>query len=272
MSCPSFSGPHCWETRAWDDLRQHVETINATHLRNLLRDPSRCKALTAEFDGIFLDYSRQRVTGETMELLCNLAQQTGLKAKISAMATGERINVTENRAVLHMALRVPLRPKQVGQLRFDFAVDGHMNAATEVLRVRRKVRDYTQRIRSGACRGVTGRILVDVVSIGIGGSYLGPEFVYEALRTEPRAALAAAGRRLRFLANVDPSDVARALEGLNPETTLVVVISKTFTTAETMLNARTVRRWLLEGMRRDGIGTSSHARIFVFSPPPTVYV
>ena len=188
---PSHNAPaRCWETPAWTELHEHVGTINDTHLRDLLDDSARCEALTAEYDGVFLDYSRQRVTAKTMALLCQLSDQTGLTSKIAAMYAGEHINVTENRAVLHMALRVPLRSNEVqAKKTLEFAVH-HRDVVAEVLNVRRRVRDFTQRVRAGMWRGVTGRLLVDVVSVGIGGSYLGPEFVYEALRTEPHAALA----------------------------------------------------------------------------------
>ena len=197
-SAPS-SPAHCWEHPAWAALRAHIGTINATHLRDLLRDEDRCGALTAEFDGVVLDYSRQRVTRETMELLFALARDVGLKEKIDAMAAGERINVTENRAVMHMALRVPFDAEEVGGAPqpLNFVVDGR-NVVPDVLRVRRSVRDFAQRVRSGAWRGATGKLLVDVVSVGIGGSYLGPEFVYEALRTEPRAVLSS-GKLMFFL-------------------------------------------------------------------------
>ena len=155
------------------------------------------------------------------------------------MFSGEKINVTENRAVLHVALRAAKGDK--------YKVDGK-DVVPEVHEVLDKIKDFTDAIRSGERKGATGKRLTDVVAIGIGGSYLGPEFVYEALRMDPKAKTAAEGRRLRFLANVDPVDVARAQEGLDPETTLVVVISKTFTTAETMLNARTMREWIVKAM------------------------
>ena len=183
--------------------------------------------------GLFLDYSRQRVTSETMRLLHALGAAAGLPEKIACMARGERINTTEDRAVGHIALRAP----RAGACE----VDG-VDVAPAVHAVLDAIAAFSRKVRDGEHLGATGKPLTDVVSIGIGGSYLGPEFVYEALRHDAAGKAAAAGRRLRFLANVDPVDLARALEGLDPETTLVIICSKTFTTAETMLNARTVKR------------------------------
>ncbi len=233
-------------SQAWKRLAEHVAAIDKTHLRDLIQDADRCEAMTAEHNGIFLDYSRQRATAETMDLLYALAEEAGVGARIAAMFSGERINTTEDRAVLHVALRAAA--DQVIEL------DG-VNVVPEVHEVLGRIRDFSDRVRSGAWKGVTGKTLTDVVAIGIGGSYLGPEFVYEALRTDPACEETAQGRRLRFLANIDPIDVSRALDGLSPETTLVVVISKTFTTAETMLNARTLRKWLV-----DGLGEASVAK------------
>lgn len=164
------------------------------------------------------------------------------------MADGKHINVTEDRAVMHMALRAPEG--------MSMTVDG-ADVIPDVHKVLHQIRDFSNKVRDGSWKGVTGKPLTDVVSIGIGGSYLGPEFVYEALRKDEAGSAAADGRRLRFLANVDPTDVSRALEGFNPETTLVVIISKTFTTAETMLNARTLRDWLCKGLVKDGISAEA---------------
>eukprot|EP00743_Colponemidia_sp_Colp-15_P003082 GILK01003331.1.p1 GENE.GILK01003331.1~~GILK01003331.1.p1 ORF type:complete len:556 (+),score=86.06 GILK01003331.1:155-1669(+) len=186
-----------------------------------------------------MDYSRERVTPQTMQLLAELADQSNLSGKIAAMFAGEKINTTENRAVLHVALRAPA-DKVIG-------TDGR-NVVPDVHEVLTRIRAFSEQVRSGQWQGATGQTLKDVVVIGIGGSYLGPEFVFEALRTDPAASSAASGRSLHFLANVDPVDVSRALAGLNPATTLVVVNSKTFTTAETMLNARTLRSWLVNAL------------------------
>nr|MBA3687163.1 glucose-6-phosphate isomerase [Planctomycetota bacterium] len=190
---------------------------------------------------IYLDFSRQNADRETLGLLLDLAASAGLTGKLRAMAAGERINRSEDRSVLHMALRADKGERLI--------VDG-VDVVAEVHAVLKRIEAFAGAVRAGKRTGATGKRLTDVVAIGIGGSYLGPEFVHEALRTDPACAKAASGRRLRFLANVDPIDVARALEGLDPATTLVVVISKTFTTAETMLNAKTVRDWLLKGLKR----------------------
>lgn len=175
-----------------------------------------------------------------MDLLFRLAQVCQLKQKVHAMFRGQRINATEGRAVLHMALRAGRQDA--------FSFDGQ-NIVPEVHGVLDKIQSFSERVRCGKWVGATGKQLTSVVSVGIGGSYLGPEFLAEALKTDAKAREAARGRQLRFLANVDPVGVMRALDGLDPETTLIVVCSKTFTTAETMLNARTVRSWLQKGMK-----------------------
>jgi glucose-6-phosphate isomerase len=225
---------------AWSALARHAREISPTHLRDLLPDTRRARAMRAEHDGIVLDFSRQNATPETTRRLLDLARATGLRRRIAAMFTGGRINGTEDRAVLHVALRAPRNT--------TIRVDGE-DVVPAVHRVLDRIRRFSAQVRDGVHRGVTGERLADVVAIGIGGSYLGPEFVAEALATDPASARAARGRRLRFLANVDPIDVTRALAGLDPARTLVVVVSKTFTTAETMLNARAVREWLLRGLR-----------------------
>ncbi|CAN6971696.1 unnamed protein product, partial [Brassica rapa subsp. trilocularis] len=213
----------------------HVEDINKTHLRDLMSDAHRCESMMLEFEGLLLDYSRQRATVETMDKLLNLAKAAHLSEKISRMFNGEHINSTENRSVLHVALRAPKDAV--------IKADGK-NVVPEVWNVLDKIKDFSDKIRSGSWVGATGKPLKDVIAIGIGGSFLGPLFVHTALQTDPEAAECAKGRQLRFLANIDPVDVARNINGLNPETTLVVVVSKTFTTAETMLNARTLRNWI----------------------------
>jgi len=221
----------------WQELQKHAaQTISQLHLRDLLVDSARYQHLVAEYDGIFLDFSRQIVTEQTMNLLFDLADAADVTGKIQQMKDGAHINTSEDRAVMHIALRAA--PQDV------YKVDDQ-NVVPEVHAVLAKIKEFSNSIRSGAWKGATGKPLTDVVSIGIGGSYLGGEFVAEALRLEPKAKAQAKGRRLRFLANVDPVDVGRVLDGLEPETTLVVVISKTFTTAETMLNARTLRHWIV---------------------------
>lgn len=225
-------------TNQWKILEEHVKVINQTHLKTLMQDKSRSELLIADHEGIVLDYSRQRVLPDTMNKLFDLAQVADIDDKRTKMQSGHHINSTEDRAVMHIALRTPKNYEK------PIHVDG-VNVIPEVHKVLDKINDFASRYRAGKWLGATGKQLTTVVSIGIGGSYLGPEFVFEALKTDAIAAEGAKGRSLRFLANVDPVDVTRALTGLNPETTLVIIVSKTFTTAETMLNARTVKNWLL---------------------------
>ena len=228
------------ESPEWQELAGHARAMSQTHLRDLLQDGDRCAGLTAEYQGIFMDYSRENITLETVEMLERLAKAAGVESKRDAMATGVHINNTENRAVMHMALRAPKSSKII--------VDGE-DVVPSVHAVLDKINNFSERVRNNSWVGATGKPLTTILSIGIGGSYLGPEFVYEALRTDPDASKSTAGRTLRFLANVDPVDVARALAGIDVETTLVVIVSKTFTTAETMLNARTIKHWLINGIK-----------------------
>ncbi|KAK7352338.1 hypothetical protein VNO80_17758 [Phaseolus coccineus] len=223
------------DTQSWKDLKAHVEDIKKTHLRDLLTDDKRCQSMLLEFDDILLDYSRQQATPETIQKLLKLAEAASLKENINRMYSGEHINSTENRSVLHVALRAS---------RDAVIQSDGKNVVPEVWKVLDKIQEFSERVRNGSWVGATGKTLKDVVAIGIGGSFLGPLFVHTALQTDPEAIESARGRQLRFLANVDPIDVARNITGLNPETTLVVVVSKTFTTAETMLNARTLREWI----------------------------
>ncbi|KAF7141807.1 hypothetical protein RHSIM_Rhsim06G0034400 [Rhododendron simsii] len=241
------------DTEQWKDLKAHVDDIKKTHLRELMSDTERCNSMMVydtllnllnEFDGILLDYSRQCATLETMDKLFKLAEAAGLKGKINRMFDGERINSTENRCVLHVALRAPR----------DAVINCNgKNTVPDVWQVLDKIREFSERVRSGSWVGATGKPLKDVVAIGIGGSFLGPLFVHTALQTDPEASEFARGRQLRFLANVDPIDVARNITGLNPDTTLVVVVSKTFTTAETMLNARTMREWISSALGPEAV-------------------
>lgn len=228
----------------WKRLEKHAEYMDTLHLRELLKDPERCEAMYAIHDGVYLDYSRQRVTLETMNFLFDLAKRQNLKGKIEAMVNGEKINFTENRAVLHTALRADR------ELEGTIIVDG-MDVVKEVHQVLDQIKAFTDGVRSGAIRGYTGKRLRNIVSVGIGGSYLGPEFLHECLKTEPEGVNSALGYSLRFLSNVDPVDVERTCADLDPEETLVVIVSKTFTTAETMLNARTMRQWLWDFMGND---------------------
>lgn len=231
-------------TTAVEALRKSASVADHIRLAELLMDTDRAAAMTASHNNFHIDYSRQLLTLQTVSELHNLANATDLKGKIDSMFNGEKINTTEDRAVLHVALRAPQDA--------SITVDGQ-NVVPAVHEVLSKIRAFSEKVRSGEWLGATGKPLTDVVAIGIGGSYLGPEFVFEALKMHPVAKEAASGRKLRFLANVDPVDVARAQEGLNPETTLVLVISKTFTTAETMLNARTMRAWIVDALGSDAV-------------------
>ena len=224
------------ETKEWQALARHAtEHIQRVHLRELMRDERRVQALRTEHDGVYLDFSRQRVTEETMRLLYALAERARLRDKIDALRTGKHVNSSENRAVLHTALRAARNDSLV--------VDGH-DVVREVWRVLDHVRDFSERVRRGEHRGVTGKPLRNVITVGIGGSYLGPDFAHEALRTDPVANETARGRHLYFLSNVDPVDAKRCTQDISAEETLVVVVSKSFTTSETLLNARTMREWL----------------------------
>ncbi|KDD75199.1 phosphoglucose isomerase [Helicosporidium sp. ATCC 50920] len=237
------------DTAEWKALEAHAEANKKQHLRDLVRDEARCKALMVDFDDISLDLTRQNATEETLELLLKLAAKAGVESKIEKMLSGRRINTTENRAVLHTALRAP-RDAQISE------ESGSTNVVSEVWRVLDQIDNFSTKVREGEFLGYTGKTLTDVVAIGIGGSYLGPLFVHEALRSEPAAAAAARDRGLHFIANVDPVDAVRTLETLDPERTLVVVVSKTFTTAETMRNAKAARGWLMKKL--DFAAVSKH--------------
>eukprot|EP00977_Amphora_coffeiformis_P011222 scaffold2702_cov168-Amphora_coffeaeformis.AAC.2 len=232
------------ECSQWRRLAKHAEYIQTQHLRDFLQDEARCEGMYATHDGVYLDYSRNQVTLETMKFLYELAEKQDLKGKIDAMVKGEKINFTEDRAVLHTALRAER------ELEGTVMVDG-MDVIKEVHEVLDQIKEFTEGVRSGKLRGYTGKRLRNIVSVGIGGSYLGPEFLHECLKTEPEGINAALGYSLRFLSNVDPVDVERTCADLDPEETLVVVVSKTFTTAETMLNAKTMRQWLWDFMGND---------------------
>jgi len=229
-------------TAEWKSLEQHKQTMENIHLRDLLQDEERSEAMFAEHDGVYLDYSRQRADLKTLKLLQELAMRQQVPEKIQAMVSGEKINFTEKRAVLHTALRADRSEK--------IYVDG-VNVVEEVHQVLDQVKKFADGVRSGELRGYTGKRLRNIISVGIGGSYLGPEFLHEVLKTEPEGINSALGYSLRFLANVDPVDVERTCADLDPEETLIVVVSKTFTTAETMLNARTMRQWLWDFMGND---------------------
>jgi len=232
----------------WQKLQANAEAMKGTHLRELLKDEGRNSSMFVEAENFVLDYCREKVTQETMGLLQELATVMDVEGKKKGFFAGSKINETEGRAVLHHALRAP-KDKVIN-------VDGK-NVVPEVHTVLDAMKAFSEKVRSGSFVGYTGKPLTNVVCIGIGGSYLGVEFVFEALKTYPDAAKAAAGRTLKFLANVDPIDVKRALDGLSAETTLVIVISKTFTTAETMLNARTLKAWIVKELG-DEAAVSKH--------------
>jgi len=232
-------------TAEWKRLQRHAsETMSQTHLRDLLKDEERCDSMFATHDGVYYDYSRQQATSETMDLLFNLAEKQELTSRIDQMFSGEKINFTEDRAVLHTALRASR--DEAGTV----FVDG-LDAIQEVHEVLDQIKAFTEAFRSGQLTGYTGKRMRNIVSVGIGGSYLGPEFLHEVLKTEAEGVTSSLGYSLRFLANVDPVDVERTCADLDPEETLIIVVSKTFTTAETMLNARTMRQWLWDFMGDD---------------------
>jgi glucose-6-phosphate isomerase len=224
------------ERNAWKALEEHFSEIRDAHLRNLFdADPGRGGRLTAEAIGLFLDYSKNRVTDETLRLLIQLAKEAGLKERTEAMFTGQKINITENRAVLHVALRAPR-----GAV---IEVDGE-NVVPKVHEVLDRMAEFANRVRSGAWKGHTGKTIRNVVNIGIGGSDLGPVMAYEALKHYSQRDLT-----FRFVSNVDSTDFAEAVIDLDAEETLFVVSSKTFTTLETMTNAHTARAWLLDRLK-----------------------
>src|SRR5947199_3994858 len=230
---------------AWKALRAHHEKVGHLHLRRLFADdPRRGERLTAEAVGVYLDYSKHRITDETLGLLLQLAEASGLRARIDAMFRGERINMTEGRAVLHVALRAPRGTSIV--------VDGE-NVVDQVHAVLDQMTDFANRVRSGAWKGHTARRMRNVINIGIGGSDLGPVMAYEALKPYSDRAMT-----FRFVSNVDGADLIEAVRDLDPAETLVIVSSKTFTTLETMTNAQSARAWLLEGFGGDVKAVAKH--------------
>ena len=230
---------------AWRALQAHHEKIRDLHLRTLFeQDPKRGERLTAEAAGLYLDYSKNRITDETLDLLMQLAEESGLRARIDAMFTGEKINVTENRAVLHVALRAPRGTSIV--------VDGE-NVVPQVHAVLDKMSAFAERVRSGAWKGHTGRRIRNVINIGIGGSDLGPVMAYEALRHYSDRAMT-----FRFVSNVDGTDFVEATRDLDPAETLFIVSSKTFTTLETMTNAQSARDWSLGGLGGNVAAVAKH--------------
>jgi len=231
--------------RAWKALRAHFKKIEPLHLRKLFADdPRRGQRLTAEAAGLFLDYSKNRVTGQTLKLLLQLAKESGVRQRIDAMFGGEKINTTEKRAVLHVALRAPKGARIV--------VDGK-NVVPEVHAVLDKMTDFARRVRSGEWKGHTGKRIRNVINIGIGGSDLGPVMAYEALRHYSERSMT-----FRFVSNVDGIDFVEATRDLDAAETLFIVSSKTFTTLETMTNAQSAREWLLQGLGGDAKAVAKH--------------
>jgi glucose-6-phosphate isomerase len=230
---------------AWQALAAHYEQVRGLHLRQLFAgDSSRGERLTAEAVGLYLDYSKHRITDETLRLLLQLAEEAGLSGHIDAMFRGDTINLTENREVLHVALRAPRGTSIV--------VDGE-NVVPQVHAVLDKMADFCRRVRSGAWQGHTGKCIRNVINIGIGGSDLGPVMAYEALKHYSDRSMT-----FRFVSNVDGTDFADAVQDLDPAETLFIDSSKTFTTLETMTNAHTARDWLLAGLGGDAAAVARH--------------
>src|SRR6516164_8159393 len=226
------------QRREWQALTQHYEKIKDVHLRQLFAsDAKRGERFAVEDVGLYLDFSKNRINDETVQLLLALAEACELRQRIDAMFRGEKINLTENRAVLHVALRAP-RDQSI-------ILDGE-DVVPKVHEVLDRMAAFADRVRSGAWKGQSGKPVRNVVNIGIGGSDLGPVMAYEALQHYSRRAL-----RFRFVSNIDGTDFAEAVRDFDPAETLFIVSSKTFTTLETMTNARTARAWSLAGLGGD---------------------
>jgi glucose-6-phosphate isomerase len=231
--------------KAWKALQTHYDKVRRLHLRKLFADDSkRGERMTAEAVGVFLDYSKNRITDETLKFLIELAEESGLQSRIDAMFRGEKINTTEKRAVLHVALRAPKGASII--------VDGE-NVVPQVHRVLDKMAQFSNRVRSGEWKGHTGKRIRNVINIGIGGSDLGPVMAYEALKHYSERSMT-----FRFVSNVDSTDFAEAVHDLDPSETLFIVSSKTFTTLETMTNAHTARDWSLKGLGGEEKAVAKH--------------
>jgi glucose-6-phosphate isomerase len=237
--------PPLTNRKAWKALKANHKKVRGLHLRDLFREDSRRgERMTAEAVGITLDYSKNRTTDETLKLLLDLAEESGLRTRIDAMFGGEKINITEKRAVLHVALRAPTGA--------SILVDGE-NVVPRVHSVLSKMTDFSNRVRSGAWKGHTGKRIKNIINIGIGGSDLGPVMAYEALKHYSERSMT-----FRFVSNIDGTDFAEAVYDLDPAETLFIVSSKTFTTLETMTNAQTSRDWLLKGLGGDVKAVAKH--------------
>ena len=228
------------QTPEWKALEKHFEAMRSFSLKQAFADdPDRVRKLSFDLGSLHFDLSKNLVTDETIADLVALGKAAGVESRFSDMVHGVHINTTEDRAVLHTALRRPASDE--GKL----IVDGQ-DTVKDVHEVLDRMYAFADRVRSGEWRGVTGKAIETVVSIGIGGSDLGPVMVYEALKSLPRAV------DVRYVSNIDPNDAAEKLKGLDPETTLVIVVSKTFTTLETLTNAREVKAWLLDTLKAQG--------------------
>jgi glucose-6-phosphate isomerase len=242
---PSGNVPPLRTRPAWVSLEKHYQKLKSTHLRQLFRDDrGRGDRLAIDAAGVYLDYSKNRITDETLQLLLQLAKESGLRGRIDAMFRGDKINVSENRAVLHVALRAP---------RGAVILHDGRNVVPDVHAVLDRMADFSNRVRQGDWKGQTGKRIRNVINIGIGGSDLGPVMAYEALKHCSDRAMT-----FRFVSNVDGTDFAEAVRDLDPAETLFIVSSKTFTTLETMTNARTAREWLLAGMRGEPNAIAKH--------------
>src|ERR1700720_1960970 len=241
----STSMPLLRRRPAWALLEKHYQKLKAVHLRQLFADDrKRGESLAIEAAGLYLDYSKNRITDETIRLLLQLAQESGLRERIDAMFRGDKINVSEKRAVLHVALRAPRAASIV--------LDGQ-NVVPEVHGVLDKMAEFADRLRGGSWKGHTGKRIRNVINIGIGGSDLGPVMAYEALKHYSERSMG-----FRFVSNVDGTDFAEAVRDLDPAETLFIVSSKTFTTLETMTNARTARDWTLAGLKGEEAAIAKH--------------
>jgi glucose-6-phosphate isomerase len=244
-SSQSASGPPLRRRAAWKLLEKHFQAIKDVHLKQLFADDQkRGERLAVEAAGLYLDYSKNRVTDETLKLLLQLAEEAGLRDRIDAMFRGDKINVSENRSVLHVALRAP---------RGATILHDGRNVVPDVHAVLDRMADFSNRVRKGDWKGQTGKRIRNVINIGIGGSDLGPVMAYEALKHYSDRAMT-----FRFVSNVDGTDFAEAVRDLDPTETLFIVSSKTFTTLETMTNARTAREWLLNGMKGEEGAIAKH--------------
>jgi glucose-6-phosphate isomerase len=245
MTADTQQIPDIAATPAWNALVRHQDQIGEKHMRELFaEDPDRGTELTVSVGDLYIDYSKHRVTRDTLKLLVDLARTARLEQMRDAMFSGAHINTSEDRAVLHIALRMPRDAELI--------VDGH-DVVAEVHAVLDRMGDFTDRLRSGEWTGATGQRITTVVNIGIGGSDLGPDMVYRALRHYADAGISA-----RFVSNVDPADLVAKLDGLDPATTLFIIASKTFSTLETLTNATAARRWLT-----DALGDAAVSKHFV---------